>query len=178
MRLTELAVAGAFLVEAQPVADERGFFARTFCAREFGERGLAAHIEQVSRSFNHRRGTLRGLHFQAAPHEEAKLVTCLSGAVFDVLVDLRPGSATHLAHAAVELEAGGRLAVYIPPGVAHGFQTLADGTELLYQISAAYAPQAARGYRYDDPRFGIAWPLPVSVISERDLALPFFEEVT
>ena len=175
MRFTELGVAGVFHLELEPIADERGFFARTFCAEQFGARGLATHFAQHSRSFNHHQGTLRGLHVQAAPHAEAKLVTCLAGAVFDVAVDLRPTSPTYLAHVTLELSAAARNLIYIPEGVAHGFQTLAAASELLYHISVPYAPEAARGVRYDDPTFGIRWPLPVSVISARDLALPYFD---
>lgn len=177
MRFTELPVAGAFLVEPVAVEDERGFFARTFCRDELAARGLDGSLAQCSVSFNHRRGTLRGLHFQAAPHEEVKLVRCTRGAIFDVLVDLRPDSPTFRRHAAITLSAENRAQAYIPRGVAHGFQTLEESSEVFYQISVPYAPSSARGFRFDDPAFGILWPLPVEVISARDLALPRFGEV-
>jgi dTDP-4-dehydrorhamnose 3,5-epimerase len=173
MIFRELGVAGAFLIEPERSHDGRGFFARTFCRREFEQRGLEPAVAQASVSFNHRRGTLRGLHLQAAPHEEAKLVRVTRGAVFDVVVDLRPGSPTYLGHAAVNLSAEEGRQVYVPPGCAHGFQTLEDGTEVCYQISTPYVAAAARGYRFDDPAFAIAWPLQVSVISERDSSLPY-----
>lgn len=176
MNFRPLAVEGVFLIEPERHPDERGFFARTFCREEFEARGLETAIAQCSLSFNHRRGTLRGLHFQAATHEEVKLVRCTRGAIFDALVDLRPGSPTYLRHATVALTAESRAEVYLPRGVAHGFQTLADETEVCYQISTPYAPAEARGYRYDDPAFGIPWPEPVTVISEKDLRLPYFRE--
>jgi dTDP-4-dehydrorhamnose 3,5-epimerase len=171
---TELPLDGAFVLDLEPFADERGFFARTFDREAFAARGLATHLEQASVSFNHRRGTLRGLHFQLEPWAEAKLVRCTAGAIFDVVVDLRPGSPTLGRHATVLLEATTRRQVYIPPGFAHGFQTLADDTEVSYLISAPFRPEAARGYRFDDPTFDILWPEPIRVISERDRALPFF----
>lgn len=174
MNFLPLPVDGAFLIEPERIEDERGFFARTFCHDDFAARGLETAIAQCSISFNHRRGTLRGLHFQAAPHEEAKLVRCTRGTIFDVLVDLRPGSPSFLRHAAVGLSAESRAQVYVPRGVAHGFQTLADGTEVSYQISTPFAAAAARGYRYDDPAFAIPWPEPVTVISEKDQRLPYF----
>lgn len=169
-----LDLSGAFLLEPERLEDERGFFARTFCRREFEAHGLDPDVVQCSLSFNRRRGTLRGMHWQAAPAEEAKLVRAVRGAVHDVIVDVRPGSATLGRHAAVRLDAENRLALYVPPGFAHGFQTLADGTELLYQMSAFHAPEHARGFRFDDPELGIRWPLPVAAISERDRRLPDF----
>lgn len=178
MILKQLPVAGAFLIEPEPLADERGFFARTYCVEELGQHGLETAIAQGSLSFNHHRGTVRGLHFQAAPHEETKLVRCTRGAIFDVLVDLRPDSPTFLSHAALTLSAENRTQVYIPRGVAHGFQTLEEGTEVFYQISTPHAPESARGFRFDDPAFGITWPLPVAMISDRDLSWPRFGEAT
>ncbi len=164
----ETPLPGAFLVELEPLADERGFFARSFCAAQFAARGLAAHMSQCSISYNARRATLRGMHYQAAPHEEHKLVRCTAGAIFDVLVDLRPGSrALHRWHGE-ELSAANHRALYVPPGVAHGFVTLADDCEVLYMISEPFAPQSARGVRWDDPAFGIRWPLRPEVISARD----------
>lgn len=174
MRFGELELPGAFRIEIEPHADERGAFARTFCAREFGERGLATAMVQTSLSVNSRRGTLRGLHWQAAPYAEAKLVRCVRGRIHDVLVDVRPDSPAFRRHVAVELTAEARNAVYIPAGIAHGFLTLDDDCEVHYAMSAYHVPESARGARFDDPAFGIAWPAPVEVISERDLAWPAF----
>jgi dTDP-4-dehydrorhamnose 3,5-epimerase len=165
---------GAWLIDIEPREDERGFFARTWCRHELAAHGLDTEIAQENLSLNRHRGTLRGLHFQRSPHEETKIVRCTRGAIFDVIVDLRPLSPTYLRWEAFELTAGNRRAIYIPKGLAHGFQSLTDGTEVAYRISAFYAPEAAGGYRYDDTAFGIAWPLPVTVISERDLAWPAF----
>jgi dTDP-4-dehydrorhamnose 3,5-epimerase len=165
---------GVWLIAPERVADNRGFFARTYDREAFAARGLDPAIEQCSVSFNHRRGTVRGLHFQAAPHAEAKLVRCTRGVVWDVAIDLRPESPAFGKRFAAVLSAEEGMALYIPRGCAHGFQTLEDGTEVFYQISTAYAPGSARGYRYDDPAFGIPWPEPVTVISQRDLSLPRF----
>ena len=168
----ELELSGAFLVDLERIEDDRGFFARAFCADEMAARGLATTFVQSNISYNRRRGTLRGLHYQAPPHEEAKLVRCIRGAIFDVIVDLRAGSPTlHRSHA-VELSAANRRALYVPPGFAHGFQSLTDDAEVLYLMSAAYQPEAARGVRYDDPALAIAWPLPPTAISDKDRALP------
>jgi len=172
MRFTELEIPGAFLVELEPHVDGRGFFARTFCAREFADHGLISTVAQVNASFNHRRGTLRGMHFQAEPALEAKLVRCLSGAILDVIVDLRPGSPTYLRHVALELTAANRRQLYIPQRCAAGYQTLADDTEVAYQVSEFYAPETERGLRHDDPGLGITWPLPVTEISAKDRAWP------
>jgi dTDP-4-dehydrorhamnose 3,5-epimerase len=177
MIFRELDLPDAFLLEPERLPDERGFFARTFCRREFEAHGLETEVVQCSLSFNRRRGTVRGMHWQAAPAEEAKLVRAVRGAVHDVIVDVRPGSPTEGRHAAVRLDADNRLALYVPPGFAHGFQTLEDGTELLYQMSAFHAPEHARGFRHDDPEVCIRWPLPVSVISERDRGLPSLAEL-
>lgn len=174
MRFTELAVAGAFRIDPDPIADERGLFARTFCAREFAARGLATAFAQASLSWNARRGTLRGLHYQEPPHAEAKLVRVTRGRVFDVGVDLRRDSPSFLEHAALELSAAARHQVYWPPGVAHGFLTLEDDCELAYLISSFHEPTAARGVRWNDPAFAIAWPAPVEVLSERDATYPDF----
>jgi dTDP-4-dehydrorhamnose 3,5-epimerase len=165
---------GAWLIDIEPRRDERGFFARTWCRRELAESGLDAEVAQESVSFNRRRGTLRGLHLQRPPHEETKIVSCTRGAVYDVIVDLRAGSPTRGRWQGFELSAENRRALYVPKGFAHGFQTLADEAEVAYRISAFHAPDAAAGYRYDDPAFRIDWPLPVAVISERDLAWPRF----
>ncbi len=157
------------------IEDERGFFARSFCAGEFAEHGLAAPTSQCSVSFNARHGTLRGLHFQAAPHDEEKLVRCTAGAIFDVAVDLRLGSATRLQWFGTELSAGNHRALYIPKGFAHGFVTLADATEVLYMISVPHAPGFGRGVRWNDPAFAIDWPVQPVVISARDAAYPSFD---
>ena len=175
MIFTETSIAGVWLIEPERVADERGFFARTWDRDEFSLRGLDPRLVQCSISFNHLRGTLRGLHYQAAPHEENKLVRCTSGALFDVALDLRPDSPTFKQWFGTELSADNRLALYVPQGCAHGFLTLAAATEVSYQITQFYAPEAARGVRWDDPAFGIAWPGEVEVISERDRTYPDFE---
>jgi dTDP-4-dehydrorhamnose 3,5-epimerase len=163
---------GAWLIELEPHRDERGFFARAWCRREFAERGLDTGIAQASVSYNERKGTLRGMHLQRAPHEETKLVRCTRGAIFDVIVDLRPGSPTLGAWEGFELTAENGRELYVPRGFAHGFQTLADASEVHYQISEFHAPEAATGFRWNDPAFAIAWPLPVAVISPRDAAWP------
>lgn len=174
MIFQETPLPGVWLIAPERVADHRGFFARTYDRQVFAERGLEPAVEQCSVSFNHRRGTVRGLHFQAAPHAEVKLVRCARGALWDVAVDLRPESPAYGKYFAAVLSAQEGNALYIPAGCAHGFQTLADDTEVFYQISTAYAPASSRGYRYDDPAFAIPWPEPVAVISERDLSLPRF----
>jgi dTDP-4-dehydrorhamnose 3,5-epimerase len=168
MIFTELALKGAFLIELERQEDERGFFARTFCVEEFAARGLETTIAQCSVSYNHRRGTLRGLHYQNPPHGEAKLVRCTAGAVFDVIVDIRPTSATFKRWLGIELSAKNRKMIYIPEGFAHGFETLEDNTELFYQISKAYVASAARRIAWNDATIGITWPLPPSVLSTRD----------
>lgn len=155
--------------------DERGYFARTFAADAFRERGLCSVFPQCSVSYNHRAGTLRGLHWQAEPHAEAKLVRCTRGRIFDVIVDLRPDEPTYGRWFATELAAATGLQLYVPEGCAHGFQTLEDGSEVSYQISVPYAPEAARGCHHASPALGIAWPRPVRVISDRDRELPAFE---
>jgi dTDP-4-dehydrorhamnose 3,5-epimerase len=168
MRFLPTKLEGAFVIEAEPAEDSRGLFARTFCAREFEKHGLATAFVQCSTSFSVRRGTLRGLHYQRPPACEAKLVRCVAGALYDVIVDLRPASPTYLQHVGVELTARNRRSIYVPEMFAHGFQTLEDDTEVLYQISEYYAPDKATGLRFDDPRLGIHWPLPVSSMSDKD----------
>lgn len=177
MIFTPARLQGAFLVKLEPHRDERGFFARTWCRREFAEHGLIADIAQTSISFNSRAGTLRGLHYQRPPHQEAKLVRCTRGAIWDVIVDLRPTSPTAGRWQGFELDAETRDALYVPEGFAHGFQTLRDDTEIEYQISAFHAPEAAAGLRHDDPALKIHWPLPVSVISDRDREWPLLAPV-
>jgi dTDP-4-dehydrorhamnose 3,5-epimerase len=167
-------LAGAHEIEIERMTDERGFFARSFCTEEFAAHGLETAIEQCNVSWNAARGTLRGLHYQAEPHGEAKVVRCTQGAIHDVIVDLRPASPTFKRWHAVELSADNRRMLYIPRGFAHGFLTLTDGAEVLYQMSTRYAPSAARGVRYDDPAFGIVWPSAPRVVAPRDRAYPDF----
>jgi len=174
MRFRETTLQGVWLIEPEPQADERGYFARAWCARELKDRGLADRFVQSSVSFNRRRGTLRGIHYQAAPHEEAKLVRCTQGVVFDVVVDLRAGSPTRGKWYAAELSAANGRTLYIPEGCGHGFETLSDDAELLYHMSVEYVPEAARGVRWDDATLAISWPLPDPILSERDRALPCF----
>lgn len=168
----------AWLIDLEPREDERGFFARIWCRQELAAQGLDTEIAQESLSFNRHRGTVRGLHFQRPPHDETKIVRCARGGIFDVIVDLRSRSPSYLRWQGFELTAENRKALYVPKGFAHGFQTLADNAEIVYQISEFYAPNWAGGYRYDDVAFGIAWPLRVTVISERDLSWPAFRAGT
>jgi dTDP-4-dehydrorhamnose 3,5-epimerase len=173
VRFVATKLGGAYVVEPERHEDERGFFARTWSAAEFAERGLVAELSQCSISRNRKAGTLRGMHFQTAPHEEAKLVRCTGGAILDVVVDLRRGSPTHAEWIAVELTAENGTALYIPKGCAHGFQTLVDDAEVFYMISDPYVPEAASGVRWDDPAFGIDWPhADARVINERDRSWP------
>jgi dTDP-4-dehydrorhamnose 3,5-epimerase len=176
MRFIETPLNGAWVVDLDLLGDERGWFARTFDAGEFAARGLNPAVVQCNASFNARRGTLRGMHYQAEPHGESKLVRCVRGAIFDVAVDLRGGSPTQRRWHGVELSADNRLAFYIPPGLAHGFQTLSDDAEVLYQMGNPYVPEAARGVRWDDPAFAIQWPEPDGerIVSERDRAFADF----
>jgi dTDP-4-dehydrorhamnose 3,5-epimerase len=174
MIVSSTSIADARLIELEPAFDERGFFARTWCRRELAEQGLCVEIAQESISFNRKKGTLRGLHFQMPPHDEVKIVRCTRGAIFDVIVDLRPQSTTYLRWQSFELCAENYRALYVPKGCAHGFQTLIDETEVHYQISSFYHPKAAAGHRFDDPAFAVVWPLPVYVISDRDLRWPPF----
>lgn len=166
-----------YVVETEAVEDERGLFARTWCATEFAARGLNPALSQCSVSVNRRRGTLRGMHYQAAPHGEAKLVRVTRGAIHDVALDLRPESPTFLHSFGVVLTASNHTMLYVPEGCAHGFLTLEDDTEVLYQISTAYIPEAARGVRFDDPSFEISWPDTVTVIAPRDRDYPDFSPV-
>ena len=174
MILRPTILAGAFVVELEPRVDARGFFARTFCQREFESAGLDGRVAQCSVSYNPVRGTLRGLHYQAPPHEESKLVRCTQGAIYDVIVDLRAQSPTLRQWFSIELSSENRLGLFIPKGVAHGFQTLTSGAEVLYQISPEYQPSAAKGVRWNDPTFGINWPDAQRTISERDRSHPDF----
>jgi dTDP-4-dehydrorhamnose 3,5-epimerase len=168
MVFEETLLVGAYIINLQKIEDERGFFARSWCQREFGEHSLSSHLVQCNISFNRQKGTLRGMHFQFPPAAESKLVRCTRGGIYDVIIDLRPDSPTFLQWVGVELTAENRTALYMPKGFAHGFQSLENDTEVFYQMSEFYAPQLAGGVRWNDPQLGIIWPLPVSVISKRD----------
>ena len=168
MIFTKTPLAGAFIITPERIEDERGFFARTFCRREFEAHGLNPDIIQCNISFNNKKGTLRGMHYQAKPHAEVKLVRCSAGSIYDVIIDLRLDSSTFKKWFAVELSADNRKLLYIPEGFAHGFQTRTDNTEVIYHHSAFYNPDAARGLRFDDPALSIIWPLPVSMVCSRD----------
>jgi dTDP-4-dehydrorhamnose 3,5-epimerase len=172
---TPLRVHGAWLIAPELREDTRGFFARTWCATEFADHGLDATVAQCSISHNVRRGTLRGMHYQRAPHGEVKLVRCVRGALHDVIVDLRPDSPSFRQHEAVELSGANRLALYVPKGVAHGYQTLEDDTEVWYQISTPYAPDHSSGVRWNDPSFGIRWPIMPPIILGRDESYDDFD---
>jgi len=176
MTFRETKLAGVFEVHLDFKPDERGFFARTWCQKEFESNGLNSRLVQCSLSFNLRKGTLRGMHYQEEPNAEAKLVRCTKGAIYDVVLDLRPPSPTYRGWVAVELTCANRSMVFVPEGCAHGFLTLEDETEVFYQMSEFYKPESARGVRWDDPAFQIAWPSAVDVISDRDRTYPDFEE--
>ena len=176
MRFVETALPGAFLVQLQPHVDGRGFFARAFCQDEFAAHGLPARFAQCNLSRNTARATLRGMHYNAAPHREAKLVRCTSGAIWDAIVDLRPSSPTFLRWIGVELSSESADALFVPEGFAHGFVTLREGSDVFYQMSVPYAPGAERGLRWNDPRIGIRWPLDPAVISDRDRGYADFDE--
>lgn len=168
----ETPLAGAFLVDLDRKEDARGFFARAYCAREFEQHGLAPRMVQANMSSNHQRGTVRGMHYQVPPASEPKFIRCIRGAIWDVIVDMRPQSPTYRQHFGVELSADNRRAIYVPDLFAHGNQALTDGAELLYLVGEFYTPGCERGVRHDDPALGIRWPLPVSVISDKDRAWP------
>lgn len=174
MIFTETRLPGAYVIEPQLLQDERGFFARSWCQREFEAHGLTSKVVQANLSYNRRKGTLRGMHYQLAPHEEAKLVRCTRGAILDVIVDVRPASSTAGQWIGVELTAENHRMLYVPEGFAHGFQTLADDTEVTYQVTEFYTPGAERGIRYDDPALAIEWPLEVTMISEKDRNWPAY----
>jgi dTDP-4-dehydrorhamnose 3,5-epimerase len=175
VKFTETRLKGAFLVELEALGDERGFFARSWCEREFREHGLDPALVQCNISFNKAAGTLRGMHYQAAPHAEAKLVRCTQGAIYDVVVDLRPESESYCAWIAYELTAQNHRMVFVPAGCAHGFQTLEPDSEVFYQMSAAYDAASARGVRWNDPAFAITWPRADPILSERDAAFADFK---
>lgn len=170
----ETKLPGAYVVDLNPHVDERGFFARSWCQREFAQQGLDTRLVQCNVSYNTMAGTLRGMHFQTAPHAEVKLVRCTRGAIYDVMLDLRPDSPTFKQYVGVELTADNRRALYIPEGFGHGYLTLSDDTDIFYQVSAFYAPDAASGVRWNDPAFGIVWPGEVKLVSERDAQYPDF----
>ena len=174
MIFTESKLKGAFIIELERFCDERGFFARSWCQKEFEKHGLNPRLAQCNISYNISKGTLRGMHYQVSPCEEAKLIRCTMGGIFDVIVDLRPESPTFKHYFAEIITAEDRRMIYIPEGFAHGFLTLQDGTELLYQMSGFYSPDHARGVRWNDPAFGIEWPTEVKVISDRDKNYPDF----
>lgn len=175
MRFTETPLRGAFVIDLEQLVDERGFFARTFCAGEFEEHGLRPVVVQANLSFNHRSGTLRGMHYQLPPAAETKLVRCTRGAIYDVIVDLRADSSTHMQHFGVELTAENRCALYVPELFAHGYLTLTAEAEVEYQVSEFYTPGQERGMRHDDPALDIEWPVAVRVISEKDAAWPLLD---
>lgn len=175
MIFSKTTLPGVFLIEPQLLEDERGFFARTWCRQEFLDHGLDARISQCSVSFNKRKGILRGMHYQEIPHAETKVVRCTKGSIYDVALDLRADSSTLGRYIAATLTAQNRTMMYIPEGVAHGFQTLEDDTEVFYQISESYAPEAARGVRWNDPSFGIEWPPDERLISPRDQSYGDFD---
>jgi dTDP-4-dehydrorhamnose 3,5-epimerase len=172
MFFEKLSCRGVYIVDIEPHMDARGFFARSFCENEFAAAGLVSRFAQSSISFNQRRGTVRGMHFAAAPHEEVKLVRCTRGEIHDVIVDIDPGSATYLQSVSIQLSAENRRALYLPPGFAHGFQTLREETEVLYMIDQPFAPNAARGIRWNDSAIHVKWPEPVTEISQKDMEFP------
>jgi dTDP-4-dehydrorhamnose 3,5-epimerase len=177
MLFTETRLKGAYIIDVERRADSRGFFARGFCQKEFAAQGLKPVIAQANVAFNIKKGTLRGMHFQVPPAAETKVVRCTRGAILDVIVDLRPESPTYLEHIAVELTQNNRRALFVPERFAHGYQVLRDNTETSYLVGEFYTPGAEGGLRYDDPRLGIAWPLDVSVISEKDQQWKLLEDV-
>ncbi len=172
LKYTHTEIVGVIVVDIEPHNDDRGFFARSFCADEFGKHGLDSAVAQVNFAYNHARGTLRGLRRQVPPYAEAKLVRCTRGAIFAVAVDTRPESETFGEHVTAELTSENRRSLFLPPYVTHGFQTLADDTEVMYQVSGPYEPVGEQGFRWDDPAFDISWPLPITVISDKDASWP------
>ena len=175
MIFKETKLKGAYIIELEPLEDERGFFARSFCQKEFEEHGLNFSIVQCNLSYNKKKGTLRGMHYQVAPYEEAKLVSCLRGAIYDVIIDLRDYSPTYCQCFAAELTAEDYRMLYVPAGFAHGFQTLEGNAVVFYQMSEFYHPECARGVRWNDPAFGIDWPISKKIISKKDLAFQDFQ---
>ena len=174
MIFKETKLKGAYIIELEPLEDERGFFARSFCQKEFEEHGLNPRIVQCNISYNKKKGTLRGMHYQVFPHEEAKLVSCIRGAIYDVIIDLQPNSLTYCQWFAVELSTENYKMLYVPEGFAHGFQTLEDNTVVFYQMSEFYHPECARGVRWDDGAFGVEWPMDELILSDKDGAYKDF----
>jgi dTDP-4-dehydrorhamnose 3,5-epimerase len=177
MKYTPTDIGGVTIVDIEPDRDDRGFFSHTFCANEFDEYGLLSGVARTHMAYNYARGTLRGIHRQVPPNVEAKLVRCTRGAIVAVAVDVRPQSNSYGDHVMVQLSADNRRSLFLPPFIAHGFQTLADNTEVLYQVSGAYDIEEEQGFRWDDPQFGIDWPLPVTVISDKDANWPLLASV-
>ena len=175
MRFTELAISGAYLIDVDPIEDSRGFFAKVLSIEELQQYGWPSNILQVNNSYNHQKGTLRGLHYQIPPHQEAKLIRVIQGALWDVIVDLRPNSPTFGEWTSLTLSASQRNMILVPPGCAHGLMTLVDHTEMMYFVSENYHPASERGIRWDDPTFGIEWPMPPTVISEKDANAAIFD---
>ena len=171
----ETKLKGVFVIELERIEDDRGFFARTFCRKEFEAHGLDSNLAQCSVSFNKKKGTLRGMHYQAAPHQEAKLIRCTMGTIYDVILDLRLGSPTFKQWEAVELSSRNSRMIFVPEGCAHGFQALEDDCTVFYQLSEFYHPESGRGVRWDDPAFGLKWPVSVTAVSERDAAFALFD---
>lgn len=176
MIFSETKLQGAFVIDIAPVEDSRGFFARTWCQEEMARMGLQSSLMQCNVSFNHKRGTLRGLHYQAAPYEECKIVRCTQGAIYDVIVDLRPDSPTFMQWIGHELTAANRRMLYVPEGCAHGFQTLVDETEVFYQMSQVHHPESARGVRWNDSAFAVQWPIAQPIMNQRDATYPLWRE--
>ena len=174
MKFKETPLKGSFVIEIEPRGDERGFFARAFCKRELAEAGLNPEIVQINNSLSRHRGTLRGIHYQLAPKAEAKIVRCIRGALYDAIVDMRPDSPTFLQHYCVELTSENRQALYVPKGFGHAFLALEDDTETLYLVTEYYAPERERGLRFNDPRLAIPWPIPPTIVSDKDRAWPDF----
>jgi dTDP-4-dehydrorhamnose 3,5-epimerase len=176
MRFKDTSLSGAYVIDPEPMGDDRGLFVRVWCAREFADHHLSSNLAQVNLSYTRCKGTLRGMHYQEAPYEEVKVVRCVRGCLHDVIIDLRKDSPTYRMTFAVELTAANGKSLYVPAGVAHGFQTLDDDTEVLYLVSAFHTPGAERGVRHDDPAFSIAWPLAVRSISDKDAGWPDFRD--
>ncbi len=173
MKFIPTTLEGAFVIEIEPRADDRGFFARTFCQREFADHGLVANVAQCNVAFTELKGTLRGMHYQVPPSTETKILRCTRGGIYDVMVDLRPGSPTYFQHFGIELRPDTRRAIYVPPMFGHGYQTLADDTEVTYLMGDFYDPACERGFRHDDPALNIKWPEPITKVSDRDMEWPF-----
>ncbi len=178
MTFIETKLTGAFLVELDKKEDDRGFFARAYCAREFSQHGLRPQVVQANMSYNNKSGTVRGMHYQVPPASEPKFIRCIRGAIWDVIIDMRPDSPTYLQYVGVELSADNRMAIFVPDMFAHGNQALTDGAELLYLVGEFYTPGCERGVRFDDPEIGIQWPIPVTVISDKDASWPLLGTIT